>query len=51
MPLGPQNQGRIIGEYIEPGPRNAEQTLFRLIAVLDTPDLAAGIDRRVRGCG
>jgi hypothetical protein len=24
--------GRIIGEYIEPGPRDAEQTLSRLIA-------------------
>jgi len=28
--------GRIISEYIEPGPRDAEQTLTRLIAVLDT---------------
>ena len=31
--------GRIIGEYIEPGPRDAEQTLSRLIAVLETQDL------------
>jgi hypothetical protein len=30
--------GQIIGEYIEPGPRDAEQTLTRLIAVLETPD-------------
>ena len=28
--------GRIIGEYIEPGTRDAEQTLSRLVAVLDS---------------
>ena len=32
--------GQIIGKYIEPGPRDAEQTLSRLIAVLDNQDLA-----------
>ena len=37
--------GRIIGEYIEPGPRDAEQTLARLIAVLETQDLARAIER------
>ena len=37
--------GRIIGEYIEPGPRDAEQTLSRLIAVLETQDLARAIER------
>jgi hypothetical protein len=31
---------QIIGEYIEPRPRDAEQTLSRLIAVLDNQDLA-----------
>ena len=36
---------RIIGEYIEPGPRDAEQTLSRLIAVLDSQDLARAIER------
>ena len=30
--------GQIIGKYIEPGPRDAEQTPTRLIAVLETPD-------------
>ena len=38
-PVGPRYRreaGRIISEYIEPGPRDAEQTLTRLIAVLDT---------------
>jgi hypothetical protein len=29
--------GQIIGKYIEPGPRDAEQTLTQLIAVLETP--------------
>jgi len=37
--------GQIIGEYIEPGPRDAEQTPSRLTAVLDSPDLAAAIER------
>jgi hypothetical protein len=37
--------GRIIGEYIEPGPRVAERTLSRLIAVLETQDLARAIER------
>jgi hypothetical protein len=33
--------GQILGEYIEPGPRDAEETLSRLIAVLDNQDLRA----------
>ena len=41
--------GRIIGEYIEPGPRDAEQTLSRLIAVLETQDLARAIGRIEKG--
>jgi len=41
--------GRIIGEYIEPGPRDAEQTLSRLIAVLETQDLARAIERVAGG--
>ena len=28
--------GKIIGEYLGPGPRDAERTINRLIAVLDT---------------
>jgi hypothetical protein len=43
--------GRIIGEYIEPGPRDAEQTLFRLIAVLERQDLARAIERLEKGHG
>jgi hypothetical protein len=33
--------GRIIGEYIEPGPRDVEQTLSQLIALLDKSGLGA----------
>ena len=29
---------QILGEYLEPGPRDADETLRRLIAVLDTQD-------------
>ena len=43
--------GRIIGEYIEPGPRDAEQTISRLIAVLETQDLARAIERLEKGHG
>ena len=42
---------RILGEYIEPGPRDAEQTLSRLIAVLETQDLASAIERIEKGHG
>ncbi len=37
--------GRVFGEYIEPGPRDAEETLARLIALLDSQDLARAIER------
>ncbi|WMT71106.1 hypothetical protein [Bradyrhizobium sp. Ash2021] len=37
--------GKIIGQYLEPGPRDAERTINRLIAVLDTPELAAALER------
>lgn len=37
--------GKIIGEYLEPGPRNAEDTVNRLIAVLDTQELAGALER------
>jgi hypothetical protein len=43
--------GEIIGEYLEPGPRDAEQTLSRLIAVLDNQDLARALDRLEKGHG
>jgi hypothetical protein len=43
--------GQIIGEYLEPGPHDAEETLRRLIAVLDTQDLAGAIDRLEKSHG
>jgi hypothetical protein len=35
----------IIGEYLEPRPRDAEATIAKLIAVLDTQDLARALER------
>jgi hypothetical protein len=43
--------GQITGEYIESGPRDAEQTLSRLIAVLDNQDLWRALDRLEKGHG
>jgi hypothetical protein len=39
---------RLLGEYIEPGPRDAKRTVERLLAVLDKPDLAHVLDRLTR---
>jgi hypothetical protein len=36
---------RILGEYLEPGPRNATQTVERLLAVLDRNDVLHALDR------
>jgi hypothetical protein len=33
----------VLGRYIEPGPRDAEQTVKELLAVLDTNELADAI--------
>ena len=35
----------ILGEYIEPGPRDATQTVERLLAVLDRNDVVHALDR------
>jgi hypothetical protein len=35
-----REMGRIIAEHIEPDGRDADETISRLIAVLDTEDLA-----------
>src|SRR5258708_32440086 len=40
---------RIIGEYIESGPRKTDQTLTQLIAVLDRQDVAHAIERLEKG--
>ena len=35
----------IIANYLEPGPRNADEVITQLIAVLDTQELANAIER------
>ena len=35
----------ILGEYIEPGPRDATRTVQRLLAVLDRSDVVHALDR------
>src|SRR5258705_13098849 len=39
---------RILGEYIEPGPRDATRTVERLLAVLDRNDIVHALDRAKR---
>jgi hypothetical protein len=39
---------RILGEYIEPGPRDATRTVERLLVVLDRNDLVHALDRMHR---
>jgi hypothetical protein len=39
---------RILGEYIEPGPRDATVTVDRPIAVLDRDDFVHALDRMKR---
>jgi hypothetical protein len=36
---------RILGEYIEPGPRDATRAVQRLLAVLDRNDVIHALDR------
>ena len=36
---------RILGEYIDPGPRDATRTVERLLAVLDRNDVVHALDR------
>jgi hypothetical protein len=43
--------GQIIAEYLEPGPRNAEATLDRLIQTLDNQRLAKALERLQKGAG
>jgi hypothetical protein len=44
--------GRIIAEYLEPGHRpGVAGTLARLVAVTDTQELAAAVDRMEKGFG
>ena len=39
---------RILGEYIEPGPRDATRTVEHLLAVLDRNDVVHALDRMKR---
>ena len=39
---------RILGEFIEPGPRDALRTVQRLLAVLDKNDVVYALDRMKR---
>jgi hypothetical protein len=39
---------RVLGEYIEPGPRDAARTVERLLAILDRNDLVHALDRTRR---
>jgi hypothetical protein len=39
---------RILGDYIEPGPRNPHATLNNLLSVLDSDDLVAALERMDR---
>ena len=43
--------GRIIARYLEPGAPDAEETLAKLITVLDRHDLARAIERLEKGHG
>jgi hypothetical protein len=36
---------RILGEYIEPGPRDAARTVERLLAILDRNEVVHALDR------
>ena len=39
---------RILGEYIEPGPRDATRTVERLLAVLERNEIVHALDRMKR---
>jgi hypothetical protein len=41
----------IVAEHLVSGPRDADEAITQLIAVLDTPELAAAMNRMERGYG
>jgi hypothetical protein len=43
--------GQILSKYLEPGRRDADETITRLIAVLDTQELALAVERLEKGYG
>jgi hypothetical protein len=40
-----QSASRILSDYLEPGPRDAEETINRLLVVLDSQELATAMNR------
>jgi hypothetical protein len=36
---------RVLGEYIEPGPRDATRTVERMLVILDRNDVVHALDR------
>jgi hypothetical protein len=49
--LALRKANRIIAAYLEPGPRDADETITQLTAVLDTQELARAVDRLEKGHG
>jgi hypothetical protein len=43
--------GLIVAEHLEAGASDADEVITQLIAVLDTPNLAAAMNRLERGYG
>jgi hypothetical protein len=43
--------GLIVAEHLESGASDADEAITQLIAVLDTPELAAAMNRVERGYG
>jgi hypothetical protein len=43
--------GQILCEYLEPGPRDADETITQLIAVLDNQELSGAVERLESGYG
>jgi hypothetical protein len=43
--------GLIVAEHLEPGAAHADEVITQLIAVLDTQELAAAMNRVERGYG
>ena len=46
-----REMGFIIAEHLEPEGRNADETISRLLGVLDNEDLAHAIERLEKGHG
>jgi hypothetical protein len=44
-----RDAGRVVAEYLEPGPRDADNTIQQLISILDREDLAAAMKRLENG--